>query len=108
MVMGIAFVVGFGLTGLQLLAGGWLLWINGIYWLETEVWRGGTVAEFLVLIGVDLRWVYDPHSWVGLAKIVRYVVDQQLLTFLFSWGPCATILCTLAVVTAVSDKPRKR
>ena len=66
--LGTAFVVGL-LFGLAVV--GW----QTFGWLKTDQWTSFPFASALHMINIDMSSVYEPQSWLGVARAARWVLE---------------------------------
>lgn len=46
-----------------------------IGWLRTDQWTSFPFANALHMMNIDLSSVYEPQSWLGLARGTRWVLE---------------------------------
>ena len=44
-------------------------------WLKADQWTSFPFGNALHMINIDLSSVYEPQSWLGLAKAARWVLE---------------------------------
>ena len=66
--LGTAFAVGL-LFGLAVV--GW----QTFGWLKTDQWTSFPFASALHMINIDMSSVYEPKSWLGVARAARWVLE---------------------------------
>ena len=49
-----------------------------IHWLRFDVWQQVPLSAGTAFIGIGLQWIYQPSSWLGLAKVARWVLDLPI------------------------------
>ncbi len=74
-----------GLLGGVLIGGGILL-IQLYWWAKTGEWLSLPVGVVFVLLGFELEWVYEPTDWVGVAKVIRLLLEQLPLSLTCLFG----------------------
>ena len=58
------------------LIGGGIFLIQLYWWAKTGEWLSLPVGTLFVLLGFELEWVYEPTDWVGVAKMLRLLLEQ--------------------------------
>ena len=67
--------------------GSWLvaiLWILGIvgyqaiHWLRFGEWKAIPCISAFDYFGLNLAFIYDPQSWIGLARIAQWILSLPL------------------------------
>lgn len=78
------------LAAALLLAGFCIPVYQGFLWLREGVWHpfqtGLAVQYFTADAGAFWNWVYQPKEWIGLSRIVLFILHIPLSIFLIVTG----------------------
>lgn len=90
------------LSGMAVLA------YQGYFWLKLGRWKSfdSKLVLNIVLPTNFLQWLHNPHSWLGLKKIISPVFNFPLALFLLLFGLIAILL--LSNIFDLFLKPEKR
>ena len=64
-------------------------------------WTAMHFSELLVKIGFKhfVRWVYHPHDWIGVSRVLKYVLDMS---------SCYVIMAISAIVFLIGVVAEKK
>ncbi len=90
------------LSGIAVLA------YQSFVWLERGYWKalGSRLVLAKVLPTYFFRWLHNPHSWLGLNKIISPVFNSSLAMFLLVFG--LVVLLLVAKTFDLFSKPEKK
>lgn len=90
------------LSGIAVLA------YQSFVWLERGYWKalGSRLVLDKVMPTNFFRWLYNPHFWLGLNKIISPVFNSSLAMFLLVFG--LVVLLLVAKTFDLFSKPEKK
>jgi hypothetical protein len=90
------------LSGIAVLA------YQSFVWLERGYWKAlGTRLVLDKVMPTNFsQWLYNPHSWLGLNKIISLVFNSSLAMFLLVFG--LVVLLLVAKTFDLFSKPEKK
>lgn len=90
------------LSGIAVLA------YQSFVWLERGYWKalGSRLVLDKVMPTNFFQWLHNPHSWLGLNKIISPVFNSSLAMFLLVFG--LVVLLLVAKTFDLFSKPEKK
>jgi hypothetical protein len=79
---------------LSVVAGVVLVAVRVVLWLRSGEWFDAPLGGLLMLQwpSLELAWPYEAHTWLGLAKIVRWLLNLDILVWLLAIVPWSLFL----------------